>query len=755
MTRPRVAVIYHFFPHYRRAVLQALASSARYEYRFFASLDGENGILPYKGDDLVQIVPLRRFALGRFIVLADAFARVSAYDPQVLVILGNPNILTTWLLAVWGKLCGKKVVFWAHGWLRARSWKTPFRNLYFSLASRVFVYSDRARRLAIQSNYPAQDVVPIYNSLDWNQTETQYIELNADVAEEERSRLGCARDDALLICTARLTDTCRFDLLIEAAVELRASGRSVVIVLVGEGPARSSLEALAVARDVRIYFLGAIYDDRRLARLIYAANATVSPGKVGLTAMHSLGYGTPVVTHSSLDDQMPEVEAVVEGVSGTYFRQGSVPDLAAAIMRVLDDPADRSVVRDRCRRVIESRYTPQGQRHLIEGALDDLLAGEHADGASNGSEIRAAYICHTFGQPDLDRCTALSDRRISVTAIDWALSNTEYIWEKTQKTFGYLNIPIAHGSTLSWLSGAGVLIRALISVRPHVIFVYGFHNPVFGLVAAVARAFGVKAITMNDSRFSDYERNIGSDVIKSVLLWPYDGCLAASDAAAVYARYLGLKSIAVYRCAVDTDRIAKRAEAKYQATRFSDRPFVVVARFADKKNLFGLIEAYRLYASGLSHPRRLQLVGYGPLQESLEKQIKTSELLTGLVDFTGYVEASDIPNILGGAFCLVLPSFSDQFGIVVTEAMACGIPVIVSNNCGARELVENWRNGFVIDPHRCHELTRAMQEMDGDDQKWATMSENARRAASRADVSVFVEGFASLLPPRLRARVSI
>ena len=103
--------------------------------------------------------------------------------------------------------------------------------------------------------------------------------------------------------------------------------------------------------------------------MIYDADLTVSPGKIGLTAMHSLMYGTPVVTHGDLDAQMPEVEAIEEGRTGAFFRRGDARDLAATIAGWLDAGLPRAQVRQAARAAIKAKWTPQGQARIIEEAL--------------------------------------------------------------------------------------------------------------------------------------------------------------------------------------------------------------------------------------------------------------------------------------------------------------------------------------------------------------------------------------------------
>jgi len=69
------------------------------------------------------------------------------------------------------------------------------------------------------------------------------------------------------------------------------------------------------------------------------------------------------------------------------------------------------------------------------------------------------------------------------------------------------------------------------------------------------------------------------------------------------------------------------------------------------------------------------------------------------VQFRGHVDYQDLPALYGLARVLVLPSVAEPWGLVVNEAIACGLPVLVSQGCGAAaDLVENGQNGFVFDP---------------------------------------------------------
>jgi glycosyltransferase involved in cell wall biosynthesis len=132
------------------------------------------------------------------------------------------------------------------------------------------------------------------------------------------------------------------------------------------------LEACASRCKAPVQFLGAIYDEERLAGLFMNCLAVVSPGKVGLLAIHAMAYGAPVITHDDFDRQMPEVEAIRSPNTGRLFRRGDLDGLCEAMSHYLTAPAAASE-RQEAINAIEERYTPQAQRRLIEAALDQLL----------------------------------------------------------------------------------------------------------------------------------------------------------------------------------------------------------------------------------------------------------------------------------------------------------------------------------------------------------------------------------------------
>jgi len=371
----RIAVVYHVFPHYRQGVLKELDKSTCHDYSFIASSSSFEGI------ESISPGTVKRFVEAPFVILfKKLFFQIGAiqvafsnkYD--VIVFLANPNFISTWVAAALARLSGKKVLFWTHGWLKKELLvKKTIRNLFYSLANKLLVYSDRSKAIGIESGFSPKRISVIYNSLDLYNRDLFLEKVCNGFSDSDKPQSLFENPDLpLIICTARLTKLCRFDLLFEAADKLLKQGVRVNILLIGDGPERASLEAKAISVGVEIIFYGACYDEFTIGPYLYFSDLSVSPGKIGLTAMHSLMYGTPAITHSNLDHQMPEVEAIEEGVTGDFFAEGDSVDLAFKIKYWFDRGRERGEVRNACFDVIEKKWNPYIQKLNIEDAINSL-----------------------------------------------------------------------------------------------------------------------------------------------------------------------------------------------------------------------------------------------------------------------------------------------------------------------------------------------------------------------------------------------
>jgi 1,2-diacylglycerol 3-alpha-glucosyltransferase len=377
-SRKRIAFFNPIFAHYRSALLRELRGSESFEYFLFGDTHDRYGNVPacdLSAEPRFRPTPYVRFlrviAWQKGIVAPTLLGDFDGY-----ILEGDAYYLSSWVGAIFARLRGRRVLFWSHGWTRSdRGMKHVVRQLFYRLADGLLLYGDRGRTLGIECGFAADRLYVMYNSLDFEQQRECSAAVRPDEVAALRRELFGSEPVPVVIGTARLTEKKRFDLLIRALGVINRRGKKVSLLLVGDGPARPSLERLARSENVQVVFAGACYDESGLARYFACASVTASPGEVGLTCMHSLGYGVPVVTHNDPNRQMPEFEAIIPGVTGDLFEPDDVDDLARKLDRwtpgagVVPDS-----VRKACLTRIETRYHARFQARAIELALSGAPA---------------------------------------------------------------------------------------------------------------------------------------------------------------------------------------------------------------------------------------------------------------------------------------------------------------------------------------------------------------------------------------------
>src|SRR4029077_5555118 len=134
---------------------------------------------------------------------------------------------------------------------------------------------------------------------------------------------------------------------------------------------------------------------------------------------------------------------------------------------------------------------------------------------------------------------------------------------------------------------------------------------------------------------------------------------------------------------------ARRAPGFFEklAARNGEVRLLYVGRISREKDLDLLAAAYRrLRGEGL--PVQLFLVGHGPYSKAFAKALPEAF-------FTGYLKGKELATAYASADIFVFPSTTDTFGNVILEAQACGLPVVVSDSGGPKELVADKANGLI------------------------------------------------------------
>ena len=364
-------MIYDAFPHYRKGVIEELASSDRYRFYFFCDeVYRDASILTYPFKPPIELVRTRSFSVGPLYFQHQILRGILSRRISHCIFLGNPWFVSCWLLTPILRLLGKRVYFWSHGWLSRREplLRGLLKDAFFSLPDGLLLYGRRARDIGLSRGFASHRLHVVGNSLDYRTQKIVFASLAGVSQAALRHELGLPEAARIIICTARLTKKCRFDILLHAVSLLVASNAKYFVILIGDGPEKDSLESLALTLKVPHRFLGQCYDETVIAKFFKASDLTVSPGKIGLTAIHSMAYGTPVISHRNFDHQMPEVEAIVPGVTGDVFAEDSSEDLARVITNWFDNHPTGKPDKE-CVYRVEADFTPSFQKSAIESTL--------------------------------------------------------------------------------------------------------------------------------------------------------------------------------------------------------------------------------------------------------------------------------------------------------------------------------------------------------------------------------------------------
>lgn len=244
---------------------------------------------------------------------------------------------------------------------------------------------------------------------------------------------------------------------------------------------------------------------------------------------------------------------------------------------------------------------------------------------------------------------------------------------------------------------------------PQVLIVSGYSFPesIAGMLAAAERRLPV--VVCSESNRHDAPRRIWTEALKRRLLRRAQAALVGGEPQAGYLEQLGFPAGAIFRGynAVDNRHFAaarrwrRQGVAACEQLGLPPRYLLAVSRFTAKKNLATLIEGFALWRQQASADQ-LQLVllilGDGPLRPQLQERIAQLEL-EGHVLLPGPCAYADLPGRYGLAEGFIHASTVEQWGLVVNEAMAAGLPVLVSSACGcAPELVHPGVNGLRFEP---------------------------------------------------------
>lgn len=282
------------------------------------------------------------------------------------------------------------------------------------------------------------------------------------------------------------------------------------------------------------------------------------------------------------------------------------------------------------------------------------------------------------------------------------------------------NYELLHDGVLEELGLKQRIVGILKTVRtfkPDIVNLTGYYDIASWFILLYCKLKGIKTVLSNESTGGDHHRSFLKESFKSFIIKQFDGFFNFGQLSKDYMLALGAKpaQMLVNRNCVDNQLLRKiylenhKDRDKQKAIlNLPKHNFIFVGRLIEFKNLFKLLDAFKVAKGNtVDQDWGLIMLGDGDLKVALHQYIQ-EETIDKVFFFEG-VNWQQVPAYLALSDVLVLPSYSEPWGLVVNEAMACGLPVAVSNKCGcANELVKESVNGFTFNPSSVNEISETL-----------------------------------------------
>lgn len=266
-----------------------------------------------------------------------------------------------------------------------------------------------------------------------------------------------------------------------------------------------------------------------------------------------------------------------------------------------------------------------------------------------------------------------------------------------------------------WKNGvdADELISRLENFHPDVILCANWHNQGYRKTLKHFKGRAIRIFTSDRPWLGRPRQWLGAFTSKFYLHPICEAFFVAGERQVVFAQKMGFSQGNIWRGILSCDH-EKFAAIHFARKKLLSEPrsFVFVGRFSPEKGLDVLVDAYRIYRKSTPDPWPLKCYGSGTLQH----------LIDGVeeIECKGFCQPDDLSKELLEASCLVLPSTFEPWALVVHEATAAGMAVIVSDAVGASvHLVQDGYNGYIVEAGDTNELAQAML-------RYVSLSQNER-----------------------------
>lgn len=334
--------------------------------------DTDNKLKEFDTTLLKNVVRLHAYNMGPFYGVKGTLALLKKKEYSQYLMMGHSRNLSILAFVLIKRLFyqKKKVYLWTHGFYGKETlFEKVWKKLFFSSADGLFVYGDYACKIMVrQYGFNPEKLHAIHNSLNYD----MQLKLRNEITKTCIYYNYFENHNPVIIFIGRLTEVKKLEMLVNAIYLLKCRGEFYNLAFIGDGPRRQYLEEQVSELGInkQVWFYGACYNEKINAELIFNADLCVAPGNIGLTSIHVLMFGCPAISHGNFTHQMPEFEAIKEGITGAFFEMDNQESLNAAISNWFHTKLDkREEVRLACYNEIDTNWNPYYQIKIIKSII--------------------------------------------------------------------------------------------------------------------------------------------------------------------------------------------------------------------------------------------------------------------------------------------------------------------------------------------------------------------------------------------------
>jgi len=366
----RASIVQPAMPAYRIPVFRTLAARDGIDLQLHYASQKHLGNAEAEGYKSTQIRARTLRIKGQSIVFVPTVWQLATRkNCDVLAMPWN----TRWVLnspaLARARRRGVGTVVWGHGFSKRESPKRlALRDAVANKADSVVFYNNTAADAFRARNPGHAGVFVAINSLDQTEIQrarTDWLSRQSDLKAFKAEHGLDAGPVAIFV--SRLLEENRAEMLLEATSMIE----NLTAVIIGKGPDADRLKSITTKLGIedRVRFPGAIYGEDSIAPWYVSSHVFVYPVNIGLSAMHALGYGVPIVTSDNIAGHNPEIEAVEDGSNAVLYKDGDIESMANAIRSLTGDTEKQRAYSEAARQTVVERFNVPKMVDGLEAAV--------------------------------------------------------------------------------------------------------------------------------------------------------------------------------------------------------------------------------------------------------------------------------------------------------------------------------------------------------------------------------------------------